>query len=272
MLFHLAALVAVMFQTLVIPGIPVLPEAYVLPVSVSDIPPVDAPGVFLIDTKNGAIVGAKHADQVHPIASITKLMTALVVLDRVQDSPSAKGLSFRNYITFDKEDQRYGDIARIFPGEEITIDDAWNLMLVASSNDAAALLARAALGNEAAFVGAMNAKAKEIGLYRTHFEDSTGLDSDNVSTAREVAIIARLALSFPKIRDTVSQKQIAFSPQGKARRVAYSTNQLLRWFHLPGVQVFGGKTGHIEASGYNLVFAAGDAGPPIFWGGFFGWW
>lgn len=253
MLFHLAALVAVMFQTLVVPGIPVLPASQLSPLAaVSNILSIEATSAFLIDTKNGTIVGAKQADLQRPIASITKLMTALVVLDSNPD--------WNRRIIVESKDQRKGDIARIFPGEEITLDDVWNLMLVASSNDASALLSRAISGSEVTFVEAMNKKAGEIGLHKTHFEDPTGLHPGNVSTAREVAIIARLALSFPKIRDTVSQTQFAFTPKGKARRVAYSTNQLLRWFSLPGVQLFGGKTGHIEESGYNLVFAAGDAG------------
>ncbi|MDO8505109.1 MAG: D-alanyl-D-alanine carboxypeptidase family protein [bacterium] len=253
MLFHLAALIAVMFQTLVVPGIPVLPAPYLIPaVPVSDMPTQDATSVFLIDTKSGIIVGARHADNKRPIASITKLMTALVVLERNPD--------WNRHIIVDQKDQRKGDIARIFQGEEITIGDAWNLMLVASSNDAAALLSRAMFGSEESFVEAMNKKARAIGLHRTHFKDPTGLHPGNTSTAREVAILARLALSFPEIRDTVSQKQVVFSPKGKSRRVAYSTNQLLRWFSLPGVQLFGGKTGHIQESGYNLVLAAGGQG------------
>lgn len=253
MLLQIATLVAAMFQTFVVPGLPGLPVAQISRAKmVSAIPSVEAVSVFLIDTKRGTLIAVKQADMPRPIASITKLMAALVVLDRNPD--------WNRFITFESKDQRKGDIARIFPGEEFRIGDIWNLMLVASSNDAAALLSRAMFGSEAEFVVAMNKKARDLGLYRTHFEDAAGLSVENVSTAREVAIMARLALSFPKIRNTVVQRQITFLPEGKLPRSAYSTNQLLRWFNLPGVQLFGGKTGHIDESGYNFVLAAGDSG------------
>lgn len=258
MFSQLAALVALMFQTLIVPALPVLSVAEA--VISADIQGVDAPSLFLIDTQNKRILGAKNPDAERPIASITKLMTALVVLDRVKDSPSANGLSFMDDVIVDQKDQRRGDIARIIPGETLALHEVWDLMLVASSNDAAALLARTVAGDEKKFVEAMNAKARQIGLKRTRFEDPTGLHPGNVSTAREVAILTRLALSFSEIRDTVSKAQTVVYPKGKVRRSAPSTNQLLRWFNLPGVRIFGGKTGHIEESGYNLVFAAGDEG------------
>lgn len=253
MLLQIATLVAAMFQTFVVPGLPGLPVAQISRAKiVSEIPSVEAASVFLIDTKSGTLIAVKQADVPRPIASITKLMTALVVLDRNPD--------WNRFLTFESRDQRKGDTARIFLGEEFRADDIWNLMLVASSNDAAALLARAMFGSEAEFVVAMNKKARDLGLYRTHFEDATGLSVENVSTAREVAIMARLALSLPKIRNMVAQRQITFAPRGKASRVAYATNQLLSWFNLPGVQLFGGKTGHIDESGYNFVLAAGGIG------------
>ncbi len=218
MLFHLAALITAMLQTLSVPGIVVLSASRLIAQpQVFDIPIVDTASVFLIDTKSGVIVGARHADAQRPIASITKLMTALVVLDSNPD--------WKRIIKMESKHRRNGDIARIFPGEEITVGDAWNLMLVASSNDASALLSQSIFGSEEAIVEAMNKKSRAIGLYRTHFEDPTGLQPGNTSTAREVAILARLALSFPKIRDTVSQKQVVFAPKGQGRRVAYSTPQ-----------------------------------------------
>ncbi len=251
MLLRLAELLAVLFQTFVTPSIPftTTPARLSMP-PLSAMPDVSALAVFLIDMDKGRILAAKQADAPRPIASITKLMTALVVLDANPD--------WARPIVFEARDQRYGDSTRIMAGEELTMGDAWNLMLVSSSNDAASLLARIVGGSEEKFVEAMNKKARTIGLTRTHFQDPTGLEKGNISTAREVAILARAAFSFSKTRDAVTQTQTVFTPKGKSQRVSRATDQLLYWFRIPGVRIFGGKTGHIEESGYNLVFAAGD--------------
>ena len=218
----------------------------------AEAPAFTAGSSFLIDIGTGNILLDTNADKVRPMASITKLMTALVVLSSNPD--------FDRPLILAKGDQRNGDHGYLFVGEEITFKNAWDLLLVASSNDAAALLARETFGSEAKFVSAMNAYAKKLGLLRTTFVDPTGLDSGNTSTAREIAALARVALSQPEIRSAVTKNRFSFAPRGKAGRVVYATDQLLAWFRLPGVSIFGGKTGYIDESGYNLVFAAGIPG------------
>ncbi|MBI2552019.1 D-alanyl-D-alanine carboxypeptidase [Candidatus Uhrbacteria bacterium] len=220
-----------------------------------ELPSLSAESVFLADTTEGIILHSKNADTVRPIASITKLMTALALLDK---NPDWNGL-----ITFEAQDRRNGDIAYLIPGEQLKVVDAWNLMLTASSNDAAMLLTRSFLGDEAAGVLAMNAKAEKLGLRSLKFADPTGLRAENVGTAREVAALARFSLSHAPIREAVLKSSFQFAPKGKAAREVHATNQLLRWFNPPDGPILGGKTGHIEESKYNLVFAARSYGSEL---------
>src|SRR3989338_899774 len=251
MLAQLIAFLGVIIHTLSAPA-PLIVSRSIPMATVAGAPEINAESVFLIDMARGEILFAKNADDPRPIASITKLMTALTILD---SRPN-----WGKEAMFEKQDQRYGDIAYLLPGEKLAFEDAWKLMLVSSSNDAASLLARAAFNSEARFVEEMNKKAAAFGLRFTRFVDPTGLKAENISTAREVAALARAALSFPKIRNTVTQERFTFAPVGGAHRTVFSTDWLLRSFKMPGVEVFGGKTGHIEESKYNLVFAAGNDG------------
>lgn len=235
------------------------PTPFVAPVQIqiqaADIavtPGFSAPSSFLVDIGTGSILLDRRADELHPMASITKLMTALTILSSNPD--------FDRTLVLTKADQRNGDHSYFFVGEEVVFKDAWNLLLVASSNDAAALLARATFGSEEKFVREMNMQAKKLGFLRTTFVDPTGLEPGNISTAREIAALARAALSQPEIRSAVTKSRFSFSPRGKSARVVRNTDQLLAWFRLPQVSIFGGKTGHIDESGYNLVFAAGIPG------------
>lgn len=221
------------------------------PANISSAPPeLSAESVFLIDTQRGNILFRRNADSPRPIASITKLMAALTLSEYVSDWSAP--------LTFKASDGRAGDINRLIVGEEITVQDAWNLMLVGSSNDAVALLGRTIGGGEEKLVAEMNKKAKELGLTKTTFVEPTGLNKGNISTAREVAAFVRAALIVPEIRAAVSKSEFSFVPRGKSARTVLSTNQLLSSFEIPGVKMFGGKTGHIEESKYNLAFAAGN--------------
>lgn len=223
-------------------------------------PQLSARSAFLIDTQSGRILFERAPDEKRPIASITKLMTALAVLDAPTPalSPREMGIDgWNQYVTFEAQDRRNGGISYLIPGEEITMRDAWNLMLVGSSNDASAMLARVTAGSEAAFVETMNQKARALGLKHTVFVDPTGLHVENVSTAREVAAFTRFALAYPEIRDALEIRQFQFAPQGRASRTVRSTNWLVG-AAVAGARAFGGKTGHIEASGYNFASAQGD--------------
>lgn len=254
MLLQLASLFAAITAFLAVPHTDL---AYVKynPVPQKSPPTLSAESVFLVDTTQGNILHIQNPDQVRPIASITKLMTALTLLDKRPD--------WNSFVSFEAKDRRNGDIAYLIPGEQVRVLDAWNLMLVASSNDAATLLTRSVFGSEQAGVEAMNEKAKTLGLRSLKFSDPTGLRAENVGTAREVAALARLAISYREIREAVLRPSFQFKPKGKDYRQVYATNQLLRWFDLPAGEFLGGKTGHIEESKYNLVFAARSYGSEL---------
>ncbi len=249
MLLQLVSLFTAITQVLFVHPPVVSSQSTVNASRFADAPPLSATSAFLIDTTTGTIVHGKNADVEVPIASITKLMAALVILDQ---HPRLDG-----QITFEERDMRRGDITQLIVQDVVTFHDAWKLMLVGSSNDATALLARTVSGSEKKFVVQMNAKAKQLGLTHTRFTDPTGLDPGNVSTAREVAAFARRALAEREIQETVVIPRFSFAPKGKPARIVYSTDQLLHWFDPGRARSFGGKTGHIEESGYNLVFAMG---------------
>lgn len=225
-------------------------------VSAPEVPfELTATNVFLIDDVRGEILYQKKADMPYPLASITKLMTALTLIDSKVDWES-KGM-------FDKNDRRNGDIPYLIPGDEIALKDALTVMLVASSNDAAAFLARVVFGDEVKAVAAMNKKAQELGLKRMNFVDVTGLNPQNTGTAREVAALARIALSYAEIGQAVRKSTFDFTPQGKPARKVYATDQLLNWFRAGNMEILGGKTGYIDESKYNLVFALGKQGSEL---------
>lgn len=256
MIREVVSLIAAINMALAHPPVPAAPAPTIVSTvassnAVSVAPPdVRSESAFLIDTKRGEILFEKRADMVRPIASLTKLMTATVLLKRP--------LSWLSPVRFAAEDERGGDRSLLIPGEEITIKDAWHLMLVASSNDATALLARTVSGSEDQFVKAMNEAASRFSFKHTVFVEPTGFEAHNVSTAREAAALTSLALNIPEVRGALVSKEYVFTPAGKDARAVRSTNWLLRSFRAPGVRIVGGKTGYIEESGYNLVFAAAN--------------
>ena len=151
--------------------------------------------VLVFDAKEGKAVYAKAADEVTPIASLTKLMTAMVVLDANQ--PMDEVLS----IDMDDFDYLKGSHSRLRMGTALTRAEMLRLALMSSENRAASALARHYPGGTLAFVAAMNEKAMALGMTRTHYDDSTGLSPKNVSTANDLARLVRAAADYPVIRD-----------------------------------------------------------------------
>ena len=200
------------------------------------------------------VLYAKNVEAVMPIASITKLMTAKVVLD--------SGLPLDELIAVSKAD--VDDIkhtrSRLKIGTVLARKDLLKLALMASENRAAAALARAYSGGTPAFVAAMNRKAAELGMPRTHFVDGTGLSSGNVSTAQDLARLVAAAYRHPLIReyttDTSHTVELA-----NGRRLKYSnSNRLVRssqW------EIGLSKTGYISEAGRCLVLQATIASKPV---------
>ena len=144
-------------------------------------PGLKSAAALIIDSHSGEVIFERGAGQAAPIASITKLMTALVVLDGQQP------LDEKIEITAADRWKGKGAHSRLPVGAKLTRGDLLKLALMASENRAAQVLARNYPGGKAAFVRTMNAKAKALGMTKTRFDDPSGLSSNNVSNARDLA-------------------------------------------------------------------------------------
>ena len=202
---------------------------------------------LVIDQETGEVLYSKNTDEVAPIASITKLMTAIVIID--------SGLPLLESITVERADiDRYkGSRSKLYVGTRLMRAEALKLALMASENRAAAALARTYPGGKEAFADAMNAKAFELGMLNSRFVDATGLRPENVSTARDLAILVEAAHAYPLIRDYTTAASFAVeSSTRRGPRVLrfVNSNRLVRssrW------EIGLSKTGYISEAGRCLV-------------------
>jgi serine-type D-Ala-D-Ala endopeptidase (penicillin-binding protein 7) len=213
---------------------------------------------LVIDQDDGQLLYAKNTDAIMPIASITKLMTAVVALD-------AK-LPLDELITISREDvdTLKGTRSRLKLGVTLPRRDMLRLALMASENRAAAALARTYPGGTAAFIQAMNQRARDLGMRDTRFVDPTGLDPDNVSTAVDLAMLVNTGYRYPLIREFTTQDSHRVEVDAKKRRyrtVAFrNSNGLVR----SGQWDIGlSKTGYISEAGRCLVMQARIAAKPV---------
>lgn len=209
---------------------------------------------LIYDEQGGRPLYTKNAENVAPIASITKLMTAMVVLD-------AK-LPMDEKLTISKEDadQRKKTRSRMRPGTTLTRAELLKLALMASENRAAAALARTYPGGTKAAVAMMNAKALSLGMRSTRFFDPTGLDSNNVSTAQDLVLMVRAAQHYEPIhRYTTSTSHTV--QMAKHRPLNFhNTNPLVKnasW------DIGVSKTGYISEAGRCLVMQATISKRPV---------
>jgi D-alanyl-D-alanine endopeptidase (penicillin-binding protein 7) len=211
--------------------------------------------VVVQDQSSGEILFEKNSDAVLPIASITKLMTAMVVLDAQQ--PLGEMLS----IGPEDIDTLKGTRSRLHVGTRLTREDMLLLALMASENRAASALSRHYPGGTAAFVAAMNRKAAEIGLKDTRFADPTGLTAANVSSARDLTKMVAAASRYPLIRElsTTGERTVWVG----ARPVTFrNTNTLVR-SPASGWEIALSKTGYIREAGKCLVMQAWLSNRPV---------
>jgi len=200
---------------------------------------------LVLDAESGETLFEKNSETVLPIASITKLMTAVVVLE--------SGLDLEQRVVISREDftaTRNSRVrARLRAGSVLTRDDLLLLALMSSDNLAAAALARTFPGGTEAFVAAMNAEAGRLGLHDTRFSDPTGLSPDNVSSAQDLAKLVMAAHGYALIREYSTRPSAHVRARGGT--VGYSnTNSLVRsgsW------DIELSKTGYIAAAGRCLV-------------------
>ena len=210
---------------------------------------------LIINQNTGEIIYAKNTGLATPIASITKLMTAMVTLDA--------GQSFDEMIYVSDSDVDYlkGTGSRLSVGSGLSRGDMLQLALMASENRAASAIGNHYPGGKYAFVKAMNTKAKLLGMSHTRFVDATGLDSDNVSTAEDLAKLVQAAYQYPEIRLATTSPSHEVYVEGRENAVNFNnTNGLVRtgeW------QIGLSKTGYISEAGRCLVMQATIAGEPM---------
>jgi serine-type D-Ala-D-Ala endopeptidase (penicillin-binding protein 7) len=211
--------------------------------------------VLVLDAASGEPLYSKNSDAVTPIASITKLMTAIVVLDGGQ--PLADKLT----IEIADIDTLKGSHSRLRLGAELSRYEMLRLALMSSENRAASALGRNYPGGSDAFVVAMNAKAQALGMTHTHYGDPTGLSSGNVSTAQDLAKLVKAAAEYPLVHafTTTGAYTLEMGPTGRAVDF-HNTNMLVRsdsW----DIEV--SKTGFIREAGRCLVMLARIASRPV---------
>jgi D-alanyl-D-alanine endopeptidase (penicillin-binding protein 7) len=201
---------------------------------------------YVVDQNTSESLFDKNSRAVVPIASITKLMTAMVVLD------SKAAMTEQVEVTDEDRDYEKNTGSRLSVGSVLSREDMLHIALMASENRAAAALSRYFPGGRPAFMAAMNAKAKALGMTDTHFENPTGLTSQNVSSARDLVKMVNAAYQYPMIRKFSTDR--SYEVYTGKRTIAYnSTNALVR---NPTWDIGLQKTGFINEAGECLVMQA----------------
>ncbi len=210
---------------------------------------------LVMDAREGVMLYGRDTDKQMPIASLTKLMTAMVVLDA--------DLSFDEHIRITRadRDRLRGSRSRLSYGTLLTRKDLLYIALAASENRAAAALARTFPGGKKAFVQAMNNKARQLGMRNTEFKDPTGLHSGNVSTAEDLVKLVAASYEYPLIRQMTTSGRDAVTDLRSGWEIEFlNTNRLVRrkqW------NIGLSKTGYIADAGYCLVMRANIADRPL---------
>jgi len=200
---------------------------------------------LVLDADTGEIVVDKNSDAIVPIASITKLMTAMVILDRNLDMDQRIVLSRQDI------DSLKGTRSRLRPGNVLTRHELLLLALMSSENRAAAALGRTYPGGIEPFVAAMNAKAAGLDMKDSRFVDSTGLSPNNVSSARDLVKLVRAAHEYALIREFSTKDRASVKVSDRGRPLNFhNTNGLVR-AHRWDVEL--SKTGYISEAGRCLV-------------------
>jgi D-alanyl-D-alanine endopeptidase (penicillin-binding protein 7) len=210
---------------------------------------------MLIDLQTNKLIYASNPDVVVPIASVTKLMTGMVVLEAKQN--------MEEYISVSISDtpEMKGVFSRVKIGSELPRREMLLITLMSSENRAAASLAHHYPGGYAAFIAAMNAKAKALGMTSTHYVEPTGLSTSNVSTARDLSKLVQAARKYPLLSElsTTKEKTVAFRKPNYTLGF-HNTDHLVRkdnW------DIKLTKTGFTNQAGHCLVLITQMGGRPV---------
>lgn len=218
-------------------------------------PEIDAPSAILMDAATGTVLYEKNADEKLAPASVTKVMTLLLVMEALDSGK----IGWDDTVTASETaSAKGGSQVYLEVGEQMSVDEMLKSVVVSSANDCATALAEHVAGSESAFVGMMNARAQELGMTNTHFVNCTGLDDEpeakeHLTTARDIAIMSRELLRHDRIRDyttiwtdTVRGGQFGLS----------NTNKLIRFYK----GATGLKTGYTSQAGHCLSASASRDG------------
>ena len=210
---------------------------------------LDGKSAILMDANTGTVLFEKNADLRLSPASVTKIMTLLLVFEAIEKGT----LKYDDILTVSENASSMGG-SQIFlePGETMSVDELLKSVIVASANDASLTLAEHVAGSEEAFVNAMNDRARELGMANTHFENVTGLDDDvteHLTTARDIALMSRELLKHEKVMeyttiwmDTVRNGEFGLT----------NTNRLVRFYR----GITGLKTGSTSKAGFCISATA----------------
>ncbi len=208
---------------------------------------LNVPSAILIEKTTGTVLYEKNADQKMRPASVTKIMTLLLIMESIRDGQYGYSdiVNVSAYATSMGGSQVY-----LKEGEKFTVDEMIKCIAVASANDCCVAMAEFTSGSTEAFVDRMNNRSKELGMTNTHFENCTGLDSDShLTTARDISIMSRELLKFSDIKkytgiwtDSIRDGSFGLT----------NTNKLIRFY----AGATGLKTGYTSASGYCISATA----------------
>lgn len=209
-------------------------------------PNVRCAAALVIDNCAGEIVYARNAHVRRPIASLTKMLTALVLLE--------SGVDLNTTVEITNEDARDSGRSRLRRGEKMALRDVLHAALMASDNRAARVLSRSTGVSYERFIARMNTRARSLGMDSTHVIEPTGLSELNISTAYDCAILINAALENRLIRHITTLREYKFRSRDRRRRThrVVSTNRLLA----TRLQFVGGKTGYILESGWCMAARA----------------
>ena len=216
---------------------------------------VKSPKAIIYDAESGDIIYQKKANEKSSIASLTKLMTAMVLIDSNLD------LDKKVTITKSDFDKIKGTSSRLWLGSELSRKELLSIALIASDNRAASAISNSYPGGKKAFVQAMNVKAKQLGMDDTSFADPTGLDKNNISTAIDLVKMTQAAQQYPLIRELSTSSYYEANIKNKKIKLNYNNTNLLVRQGLWDIDI--SKTGYIREAGKCLIMQTKVMDKPI---------
>ena len=208
-----------------------------------DGPHLNLKAALLVDYSNGNVLYKKNCEAPRSVASLSKLVTAMVLLDH--------NVKLDSIVTISKSDAYKSSKSRLRAGYQLTVLDLLHAALLSSDNRAARALARATSGSIQQFADEMNKKVKEMGLENTIFYEPTGLDQRNMSTAVDIAKILQYSYDYPLIKKITQKKNYYVKVTNKKNKKLQMVNTNL--IVHSKYKVLAGKTGYIKAADYCLT-------------------